>query len=73
MLSVYPTSSGKRRWVFPEGRALAWLTCWKVDFAAIPSQTVETGTGTERGSLAERWRAMMKNSKKKILPGSQEC
>lgn len=59
--------------MFPGGRALAWLTCLKVDFAAIPSQTAKTGTGTERGSLAGRWRAMTRNSKKMIVLGSQEC
>lgn len=61
MLSAYPKSSGKRRWVFPEAHALAWLTCLKVDFAAIPSQTAGTATETGRGSLVGRWRVTTRN------------
>lgn len=61
MRSAYPESSGKRRWVFPEGRALAWLACLKVDFAEILSPTAGTVTATGRENLEGRWRAMMKN------------
>lgn len=47
--------------MFPEGRALAWLACLKVDFAEILSQTAGTVTATGRENLEGRWRAMMKN------------
>lgn len=47
--------------MFPGGHALAWLTCLKVDFAAIPPQTAGTVIATGRGSLAGRWRVMMRN------------
>lgn len=61
MLSAYPENSGKRRWVFPGGHALAWPTCLKADFVEIPPQTAGTATGTGRGSLTGRWRVMMRN------------
>lgn len=61
ILSAYPKSSGKRKWVFPGGHALAWLTCSKVDFAVILPQTAGTATETERGSSAGRWKVMMRN------------
>ncbi len=61
MLSAYPKSSGRRRWVFPGGHAPAWPTSLKVDFVAILLPTAVTATETVRGSLVGRWRAMMRN------------
>lgn len=60
-LSAYPKSSGRRRWVFPAGHALAWLKCSKVDFAAILPRTAGTAKETGTGSLAGRWRVMTRN------------
>jgi len=61
MLLTYPESFVKKRWVFPGGHALAWLTCLNVDFVETLSQTAGTATGTGRGSLVEKWRAMTRN------------